>query len=70
MKTQKISLANVQGKLSRNEMRSIMAGSGDDNPREVRCCLIGKATNDTNCGTCVASTGVPTCSTGYEVRSC
>ncbi|MRX70415.1 hypothetical protein SAMN06265349_10333 [Flavobacterium resistens] len=28
MKTQKISLTALQGKLSRNEMRSIMAGSG------------------------------------------
>lgn len=29
MKTVKISLANIQGKLSRVEMKSIMAGSGD-----------------------------------------
>ena len=28
MKTEKISLANIQGKLSRNEMKNIMAGSG------------------------------------------
>lgn len=28
MKTTKMSLANIQGKLSRNEMKSIMAGSG------------------------------------------
>ncbi|MGN7810422.1 MULTISPECIES: hypothetical protein [Flavobacterium] len=28
MKTQKMSLANAQGKLSRNEMKTIMAGSG------------------------------------------
>lgn len=28
MKTQKMSLANVQGKLSRKEMKTIMAGSG------------------------------------------
>ena len=28
MKTVKISLANIQGKLSRTEMKSIMAGSG------------------------------------------
>ena len=29
MKTVKISLANIQGKLSRVEMKSIMPGSGD-----------------------------------------
>ena len=28
MKTKKMSLANIQGKLSRNEMKNIMAGSG------------------------------------------
>ncbi|MCV9930348.1 hypothetical protein OIU83_22000 [Flavobacterium sp. LS1R49] len=27
MKTQKISLANIQGKLSRKEMKTVMAGS-------------------------------------------
>ena len=30
MKTKKMSLANIQGKLSRAEMKKIMAGSGDD----------------------------------------
>lgn len=30
MQTQKMSLANIKGKLSRHEMRNIMAGSGDD----------------------------------------
>ena len=29
MKTQKMSLANIQGKLSRAEMKNIMAGSGE-----------------------------------------
>jgi hypothetical protein len=28
MKTQKMSLANIQGKMSRTEMKKIMAGSG------------------------------------------
>ena len=28
MQTQKMSLANIQGKLSRSEMKNIMAGSG------------------------------------------
>jgi hypothetical protein len=30
MKTTKMSLANIQGKLSRTEMKKIMAGSGGD----------------------------------------
>ncbi len=29
MKTQKMSLANIKGKLSRAEMKNIMAGSGE-----------------------------------------
>jgi len=32
MKTLKMSLANIQGKLSRSEMRKVMAGSGCDIP--------------------------------------
>ena len=32
MKTEKMSLANIQGRLSRVEMRNIMAGSGDNCP--------------------------------------
>ena len=32
MKTSKISLANVQNKLSRNEMKKIVAGDGDEIP--------------------------------------
>ncbi len=31
MKTVKMSLATIQGKLSRGEMKNIMAGSGDGN---------------------------------------
>ena len=44
MKTTKMSLANIKGKLSRAEMKKIMAGSGTD-------CLIGEycAAND-QCG--------------------
>ncbi len=30
MKTKKLSLANIEGKLSRAEMKNIMAGSGGD----------------------------------------
>ena len=42
MQTQKMSLANIQGKLSRNEMKSIMAGSclavGAACTGNVQCC--------------------------------
>lgn len=31
MKTRKMSIANIQGKLSRAEMKNVMAGSGVDN---------------------------------------
>ena len=47
MKTTKMSLANIQGKLSRAEMKNIMAGSGGDcqthgqscaTDRQLNCC--------------------------------
>lgn len=41
MQTQKMSLANIQGKLSRAEMKNIMAGSG----AAGGCCA-----SDSNCG--------------------
>ncbi len=37
MKTTKMSLANIQGKLSRAEMKNIMAGSGDCQSRGSNC---------------------------------
>ena len=54
MKTKKMSLANIQGKLSRAEMKNIMAGSGAD----------GCGDADTYCG---AGSGV-TCCTGYTCQ--
>lgn len=42
MQTKKMSLANIQGKLSRTEMKKIMAGSAD-------CSLAGCA-SDSDCG--------------------
>jgi hypothetical protein len=55
MGTKKISLANIQGKLSRSEMKNIMAGSGS-NCSTSGCCSI------TNCnGTCTASATSCTC---------
>ena len=53
MKTEKMSLANIQGKLSRTEMRNIMAGSGKNCP---------KCTKQSDCpnSSCVSwSTGGP-----------
>ncbi len=40
MQTKKMSLANIEGKLSRVEMKNIMAGSGSGG-----CCA-----SDSNCG--------------------
>lgn len=42
MQTQKMSLANIQGKLSRNEMKNIMAGSGAPT---YKCCIGTECTN-------------------------
>ncbi len=36
MKTKKMSIANIRGKLSRSEMKNIMAGSGSD-PEICEC---------------------------------
>jgi len=47
MQTQKMSLANIQGKLSRDEMKNIMAGSG------VSCgCTDGTSAGMSYCSTC------------------
>jgi|LakWasMet15_LOW5_FD_contig_61_739405_length_307_multi_6_in_0_out_0_1 hypothetical protein len=60
MQTQKLSLANIQGKLSRAEMKNIMAGSGNGcverwgicNATDLCCegltCSTGNGTN--HCG--------------------
>ncbi|MGG9960281.1 hypothetical protein [Ferruginibacter sp. SUN106] len=47
MKTTKMSLANMQGKLSRIEMKNIMAGSGDSSGT---CCAHNAAWSYYNCG--------------------
>jgi len=41
MQTTKMSLANIQGKLSRAEMKNIMAGSGT--------CALRQCNSDTDC---------------------
>ena len=43
MQTQKMSLANIQGKLSRTEMKNIMAGSDDDKIQQ--CCIGNECTS-------------------------
>ncbi|PIF34326.1 hypothetical protein CLU81_4965 [Flavobacterium sp. 9] len=67
MKTQKMSLSNIQGRLTRSELKTIMAGSGVyDGPKSVKCC--NQSTG--RCGDCASSTGIPTCSQGYELKDC
>lgn len=66
---EKMSLATIAGKLTRKEMKNIMAGSGSGGrPDYVQCCQ----TNSNVCGTCVfkGGGGIPTCSPGYELKNC
>lgn len=49
MKNVKMSLANIQGKLSRKELKSIMAGSGDT-------CATQKCKTTTGISDCYTST--------------
>ena len=53
MKTKKMSLANIQGKLSRTEMKNIMAGSGTGGTCKL-------SNNDSRL--CYCSTGMGQCS--------
>ncbi len=62
MKPQKMSLANIQGKLSRAEMKQIMAGSAGGG---YKCCWTGT----TNCSECVPGAR-PECVAGAEAKSC
>lgn len=50
MKTQKMSLANIEGKLSRAEMKNIMAGSGSS--CDVYCGSGSYYTCSGTCGSC------------------
>jgi len=54
MQTQKMSLANIKGKLSRDEMKKIMAGSGGGNKCNVAC--TSNANCDSTCGSCEVNT--------------
>lgn len=63
MKTTKMSLANLQGKMSRAEMKRIMAGSGDDGGRCGDCTGQACTLSDNTAGKCErsATTGVCHC---------
>lgn len=63
MKTKKMSLANIQGKLSRTEMKNIMAGSG---PGYYKCCWTGTS----DCSSCVYSYAGAPCTGGATLTSC
>jgi len=52
MRTTKMSLANIQGKLSRAEMKKIMAGSGD-NMCNAYCGSGSGQSCDTTCPNCI-----------------
>jgi hypothetical protein len=51
MKTTKMSLVNIQGKLSRAEMKNIMAGSGGDNCPTNCTSACSSGSNCRCCGT-------------------
>ena len=57
-----MSLANIKGKLSRKEMKTVMGGSGGGSG--WYCC------NAAGCGTCVASSGIPYCPSTSTLTSC
>lgn len=68
MKTTKVSLANIQGKLSRAEMKNIMAGSGSDSGCSGNCNYQwkdAKGVSHTTAGTCnTTQNGLCYCSSG------
>lgn len=65
MKTQKMSLSNIQGRLTRSELKIIMAGSGVYDGKAYRCCdSMGR------CGQCVNIETFPGCAQNYELTSC
>jgi hypothetical protein len=63
MEMKKLSLANIQGKLSRSEMKNIMAGSG---PGKVKCC----AANGSYCTVCEDPAPNKSCCCGYTMAPC
>ena len=67
MKTKKMSLANVQGKLSRAEMKNVMAGCGWNCGSNFSCSY-NQGNQDpcvaVNMGTCTKNDGTWGCCTG------
>lgn len=59
MRLKKMSLANIEGKLSRSEMKKLMAGSGSDDKCGDRCDLIFSFCNDSRCSRCVSKNSGP-----------
>ncbi len=64
METKKISLANLQGKLSRAEMKNIMAGSGGAVDCTGECNLSQAACEKTNFKACSTGSGI------YDWKCC
>jgi hypothetical protein len=54
-----MSLANIQGKLSRAEMKKIMAGSGGNEGKCGDNCRSNTDCKDTRCPTCRSKNGGP-----------
>ena len=52
MQTKKMSLANIQGKLSRTEMKKIMAGSGSGSNCSDSCSSDSDCNGDNSCHHC------------------
>ena len=66
MKTVKMSLTNVQGKLGRIDMKNIMAGTeeyGEDQYCNDQCATNADCPTDRFCGG-------GTCSSGKEIKRC
>ena len=58
-----MNLANIQGKLSRTEMKNIMAGSGNGC---YKCCWTGTS----NCSSCSYSYSTASCVSGASLTQC
>lgn len=63
MKNVKMSLANIQGKLSRKELKNIMAGSGDNGCGDTCAGSVSTCSFSSSCGAGAKMTG-GTCGTG------
>ncbi len=61
----KLNLSNIEGKLSRTEMKNIKGGSGGGNGY-YRCCWNGSS----NCSACVYSYAGAPCVSGAFLQAC